>query len=156
MRVRESTSGASASDAAAFPQPNAKRRIADRYDVIAELGRGGVACVLHVIETATGRELALKRLLPQADIELERDSASRFEHEFHALAQLAHPRVIQVYDFGVDASGPYYTMELLDGRNLETDQRVPWQRTCALLCDVASTAATCASSPRCHGAKRAS
>src|SRR5690242_6629390 len=108
MGVRESTSG----DAAAAQQSNIQRRIADRYDVIAELGRGGMACVLHVVETATQRELALKQLLPQPDIELARDSASRFEREFYALAQLAHPRVIQVYEYGFDAAGPYYTMEL--------------------------------------------
>ena len=41
-----------------------------------------------------------------------------FEREFHALAQLSHPRVIEVYDYGVDETGPYYTMELLDGGDL--------------------------------------
>ena len=38
-----------------------------------------------------------------------------FEREFHLLAQLAHPRGIEVYDYGIDAGRPYYTRELLDG-----------------------------------------
>ena len=41
-----------------------------------------------------------------------------FEREYHTLAQLAHPRIIEVYDYGIDDAGPYYTMELLDGGDL--------------------------------------
>ena len=41
------------------------------------------------------------------------------EREYHTLAQLAHPRIIEVYDYGVDEHGPYYTMELLDGADLD-------------------------------------
>jgi serine/threonine protein kinase len=37
---------------------------------------------------------------------------------FMALAQLSHPGIIRAYDYGVDAAGPYYTMDLLDGLDL--------------------------------------
>ena len=98
------------------------RLIAGRYTVHELLGRGGMADVFRVSELATGREFALKQLLPPAN---ERDRSSvvtLFERELHTLAQLRHPRVIAVYDYGISERGPYYTMELLDGGDL-------WQGT---------------------------
>ena len=64
-----------------------------------------------------------------------------FEREYHTLAQLAHPRIIEVYDYGVDEHGPYYTMELLDGSDLDQRGQLPWREACALLRDVASSLA---------------
>jgi len=63
------------------------------------------------------------------------------EREYHTLAQLAHPRIIEVYDYGLDASGPYYTMELLEGRELSEAGRMPWREVCSLLIDVGSSLA---------------
>ena len=81
------------------------------------------------------------------------------EREYHTLAQLAHPRIIEVYDYGVDERGPYYTMELLDGADLERARPLPWREACALLRDVASSLAILHSrglrAPRRLGAQRA-
>src|SRR5262249_5755425 len=49
--------------------------------------------------------------------------------------------VIEVYDYGLDAAGPYYTMELLDGGDLREQSPLPWQRACALVYDVCSSLA---------------
>jgi len=78
---------------------------------------------------------------------LARDAkkSARYEallsREYHTLCQLAHPRIIEVYDYGVDSSGPYYVMELLDGNDLDASGRLPWQDACPLLRDVASSLA---------------
>ncbi len=114
------------------------RVIADRYRLQEVLGRGGMAVVVRALDVATGRELALKRLLPRKDDDKHKDMAGLFEYEFHALAQLAHPRVIEVYDYGKDDTGPYYTMELLDGGDLRELSPVPWKQACSLLADVCS------------------
>jgi len=51
--------------------------------------------------------------------------------EFHTLAQLAHPRVVAVYDYQKLAEGAVYSMELLDGDDLQKEQVLPWKVVCA-------------------------
>ena len=114
--------------------------IADRYRVEAKLGHGGMAAVYHVRDERTGAQLALKRGFARDPRKLQRNAAL-LEREYHTLAHLAHPRIIEVYDYGVDERGPYYTMELLDGTDLEGAGRLPWEKACAVLCDVASSLA---------------
>src|SRR4051812_45656819 len=85
-------------------------RIGSHYEVLEELGRGGMACVYRVRDVRNGDNVALKQLLPQhCEDKRAREAARLFEREFHTLAQLAHPRVIEVYDYGVDATGAYYS-----------------------------------------------
>jgi len=120
---------------------NDGKRIGERYVVQKELGRGGMAVVYRVLDVASGEPMALKQLLV-AQHEKNRDALQRlFESEFRTLAELDHPRVIHVDDYGVDALGPYYTMELLDGGNLTQRAPLPWREACALLHDVCSSLA---------------
>lgn len=63
-----------------------------------------------------------------------------FEREFHTLKNLAHPNVVEVYDYGI-ASSPYYTMQLLEGTTAIGLAPLAWQQTCRLLRDVASALA---------------
>ncbi len=112
--------------------------IAGRYQVEGTLGQGGMATVYRVLDTTTQRRLAVKRLRSRDKPEGEDEILGLFEHEFYTLAQLAHPRVVEVYDFGKDDAGPYYTMELLDGGDLRELSPLPWKRACALLADVCS------------------
>jgi tetratricopeptide (TPR) repeat protein/tRNA A-37 threonylcarbamoyl transferase component Bud32 len=116
------------------------RVIAGRYHVEQVLGRGGMGAVYRVKDERSGAVVALKRGFARDP----RKAASRqalLEREYHTLAQLAHPRIIEVYDYGVDERGPYYTMELLDGCDLGEQSRMPWREACAVLCDVASSLA---------------
>jgi hypothetical protein len=119
----------------------APKRIGGRYEVAAELGRGGMAQVYHVTDAVGTRSLALKQLIAHDDPKRARVSAALFEREFHTLAQLSHPRVIEVHDYGIDDAGPYYTMELLDGGDLRERSPLPWRQACELLFDVCSSLA---------------
>ncbi len=112
--------------------------IAGRYRVEAVLGRGGMAVVYRVTDTVAGRELALKQLVP-LEGKKAREASVLFAREFHTLAQLSHPHVIEVYDYGIDACGAYYTMELLDGRDLRELSPMPWREACVRLLDVCSS-----------------
>ena len=114
--------------------------LAGRYRVEQLLGRGGMGAVYRVIDERGGRPLALKRGWSADARKLPR-CALLLEREYHMLAQLAHPRIIEVYDYGVDERGSYYTMELLDGADLQQGQPLPWQAACAVLADVASSLA---------------
>lgn len=115
--------------------------IAGRYEILSELGRGGMAYVYRVRDSSTGSEVALKQLTPAADPKRAYEATMLFEREFHTLTQLSHPRVTRVYDFGIDASGPYYTMELLDGGDLRERSPLPWRDACELIFDVCSSLA---------------
>jgi tetratricopeptide (TPR) repeat protein len=121
------------SDPISFPES-----IADRYRVEDILGKGGAAVVYRVYDTYGKRELALKQLLTLQEVIKQGMQTELFEREYHTLAQLAHPRVIEVYDYGVDERGLYYTMELLQGGDLRELSPLPWNKTCSILRDVCS------------------
>lgn len=90
--------------------------------------------VYRATDLATGRSIAIKRL---------RDTRPKarklFEGEYSLLSQLHHPRIIEVYEFGVDEIGPFYTMELLDKGDLVDVSPLPWREACRYLRDVASS-----------------
>jgi hypothetical protein len=113
--------------------------IGDRYHVLGTLGRGGSGVVYRVHDPGSHRELALKQLLIGRPGAKSGQSVALFEREFYVLAQLSHPRVIAVYDYGVDPAGPFYTMELLDGGDLTTLAPLPVTRACSLMLDVCSS-----------------
>ena len=112
-----------------------------RYEICDELGRGGMAVVYRVRDAVSGRYFAAKQLLAQDEARLFKESCVRFEREFHTLSGLSHPRIIEVYDYTLDAAGPFYTMELLDGGDLLERSPIPWQEACALFHDVCSSLA---------------
>ena len=134
-----------------------------RYRVEALLGRGGGGGVYRAYDSVKHAVVALKRLElragsatsasePRAAARSASASASAarqqgtrraqltalFQREYQTLAQLVHPRIIEVYDYGVDEGGPFYTMELLDGEDLSKAGPLPWHRACEVLRDVAS------------------
>lgn len=112
--------------------------IAGRYRTLGELGGGGMAVVYQVVDVASGGHLALKRPRASDSAGHERRTAELFAREFQTLTQLAHPRIVAVYDYGVDERGPYYTMELLDGGDLQNLTPVDYRRACAIASDVCS------------------
>src|SRR5262245_4779512 len=91
-------------------------RVAGRYELLARVAIGGAGEVYRTFDHSTGRVIALKRL--RSALRTQRSFAIDFMAEYHALCQLKHPRIIEVYDYGVDDGTPYYTMELLDGQDL--------------------------------------
>ena len=117
------------------------QRIAERYLVREELGRGGLAVVYRVFDTVRERELALKQLALASTHPLFAEQSAAFEREYHTLVQLRHPRIIEVYDFGVDERGRYYTMELLAAGDLRERSPLPWRDACAAIYDVCSSLA---------------
>jgi tRNA A-37 threonylcarbamoyl transferase component Bud32 len=112
--------------------------IAGRYRVDEILGHGGVAEVYRARDESTGRALAVKWLKPRGDKKKQAKLIALFEREYHTLTHLNHPSVIEVYDYGIDESRPYYTMELLQGSDLWECAPLPWQKVCSILIDICS------------------
>ncbi len=104
-------------DATQPEDPLVGRVIAERYRVLAPLGRGGMGAVYRVEHVMLKKELALKFLHP----ELGRldEVARRFEREAEAAAKLDHPNIVAVTDFGRTPDGMLFlVMELLQGQAL--------------------------------------
>jgi eukaryotic-like serine/threonine-protein kinase len=87
-----------------------------RYAVIEELASGGMGVVYRVLDRVAGEERALKRVRP--DTTSDPFFVQALEREYRVLATLDHPRIIRVFDCGVDDLGPYYTMEFLAGSDM--------------------------------------
>jgi eukaryotic-like serine/threonine-protein kinase len=86
--------------------------IGGRYRVEYVLGRGGMSEVYCAHDVELERRVAVKLLAPDAD-------GARFEREARAVASLAHPNVMQLYDYGEDNGRPYMVLEFVPGGTLE-------------------------------------
>ena len=121
-------------------RPSANEGDSVRYTVEATLGRGGMGTVYRVRDQRHGHSVALKRVTAKDEVGAAK-RRSQLEREYHTLQQLRHPRIIEVYDYGIDEIGAFYTMELLDGADLDAGGKLPWRQACALLFDVSSSLA---------------
>lgn len=87
------------------------------YQLIREIGRGGMGVVYEAHQISLGRRVALK-ILPFAAV-LDPRQISRFQNEAYAAAQLHHPNIVPVYGVGNDRGTYYYSMQFVDGLSLE-------------------------------------
>jgi serine/threonine protein kinase len=87
-----------------------------RYELIEEIGQGGMGVVYCARDTMLQREVALK-LLP-AYLSQEESFNQRFQQEAQVIAQLEHPHIVPVYDVGEHEGRPFLVMRLLKGGTL--------------------------------------
>ncbi|WP_371614992.1 protein kinase [Streptomyces sp. NBC_00454] len=94
-------------------------KLAQRYQPLRVLGRGGMGVVFEAEDTTLRRRVAVKVLSASAK-NLSREMQRRFVSEAIALARISHPGVVGIYDSGVDSGSgtPYLVMEMLDGADL--------------------------------------
>ena len=116
-------------------------RIDDRYEIIDALGSGGMGAVYRARRIRLGDEVAIKVMHATANAPPE--SRDRFLRESRACAQLHHPNIVGLLDFGFDSTNqPYMVMELLSGPSLkeEIDLEAPMTpaRVVSILASVAS------------------
>ena len=111
-----------------------------RYQVIEQLGRGGMATVYKAFDTQLERYVAIKVLLQnQASSE---QFLARFQREAKTLAMLSHPHIVKVLDYGEYESMPFLVMEYLPGGNLTTYIPRPfplhWRKAAQMLVPIAT------------------
>ena len=109
------------------------------YQILEELGRGGMAVVYRAYQTSLNRYVAIKVLPPQ--LSSNREFVKRFQLEARAAAGLRHPNIVVVHDVGHDQGIYYIVMELLEGRTLkqliEAEGRLPLKRAARIVEQVA-------------------
>ncbi len=95
---------------------NDPRLYSHRYQVTHLIARGGMATVYRAQDTLLNRAVALKILYP----ELSEDPlfVERFRREAQAAANLSHPNIVPVFDWGEDSETYFIVMELVDGVSL--------------------------------------
>jgi serine/threonine protein kinase len=92
-----------------------------QFESLELLGRGGMGAVYKARQTSLDRFVALK-ILP-AEANEDPAFGERFQREARALAQLSHPNIVGVHDFGQAGAYAYLVMEFVDGANLRQLQR---------------------------------
>lgn len=87
------------------------------YDILGELGRGGMGVVYRARHQRLQREVALKMIL--AGSHASKRSLARFRAEAEAVAQLQHPNIVQVFEIGEHEGCPFFSLELVEGGGLD-------------------------------------
>jgi serine/threonine protein kinase/tetratricopeptide (TPR) repeat protein len=87
------------------------------YEILGELGRGGVGVVYKARQLNPRRLVALKTL--RAGERATPDQVVRFGVESQTVARLQHPNIVQIYEVGVHQERPYFAMEFVDGGSLQ-------------------------------------
>lgn len=99
--------------------PSAK--LLGRYEIVAELGRGGMGVVYKARDPKIDRFVAIKTiLLHQSGVQEQREFRERFFVEAQAAGRLLHPGIVAVFDVGEEpgTSDPYIVMEYIEGQTL--------------------------------------
>ncbi len=90
--------------------------LAERYRIVALLGKGGMGEVYRAEDLRLGQPVALK-FLPEA-VSQDGAALARFHREVRLARQVSHPNVCRVFDIGETSSLPFLTMEYVDGEDL--------------------------------------
>jgi serine/threonine-protein kinase len=105
------------SDASFVRRANAMGTHLPDFELLGELGRGGMGVVYKARQKSLGRLVAVKMLLQefcQSEVAL-----ARFNSEARTAASLKHPNIVRIYQVGESALGPFFVMEYIEGQTLE-------------------------------------
>ncbi|HWE38915.1 MAG TPA: protein kinase [Isosphaeraceae bacterium] len=124
----ELTAGPTLPGAGGPPPPAPRERplpTVEGYEILGELGRGGMGVVYRAREVLLNRPCVLKMVL--AGVHADAESIVRFLAEAEAVARLQHPNIVQIHHIGQADGLPYFELEYVDGGSL--DHRLdgtPW------------------------------
>ena len=119
---------------------NSRTIVNDRYEIGKRIGRGGMAEIFQARDILLDRPVAMKVLFP----EFATDPAfvERFRREAQAAANLNHPNIVAVYDWGKVNNTYYIAMEYVNGRTLADILKQSGTLTPMQVCDVMSEVAS--------------
>ena len=100
----------------------AGHRLANRYEILGTLGKGGMGCVYKARDTALGEVVAIKTVM-RGQGESSNEHEERLLREIQICRKIDHPNVVRVFDFGRFPGGLFLTMELIEGQGLDVLMR---------------------------------
>lgn len=112
----------------------------DRYRITERIDEGGMAIVYKAVTTRLESEVAIKVIrIERFAPEIVHKTLKRFEREAKSLAQLTHPNIVGVIEYGEYEGKPYLVMEYLRGGSLKKflGKKMPWQNAARLLLPIA-------------------
>ena len=120
-----------------------RTRVGETYEILEELGQGGMAAVYKARDKRLGRTVALKVLPPH--LVTDAQAQTRFEREARAGAHLEHDYIVTTYDFGIHDGSPFLAVAFIDGETLagriKQQGRLAPEDTVALLAPIADALA---------------
>ena len=122
----------------ALPEQASPDNGAFRYDLIEEIGRGGMGVVYRAMQHGSLRQVAVKMIL--AEQAATPGMLERFRAEGEAIASLDHPHILPIYETGEIDGTPFYSMRLVSGGTLRecvADFRTQPRRVATLMATVA-------------------
>ena len=96
------------------------QRLSNRYDIVAELGRGGMGVVYRAHDPLLNREVAVKLIPPTL---LSPETEQRFQREAQLVAQMDHSAIVPIFDFGKHEGSLFFVMPVVEGTNLRWFER---------------------------------
>jgi ABC-type transport system substrate-binding protein len=95
-------------------------RLSDRYEITGELGRGGMGVVYRARDPLLNRDVAVKLIPPG---QLAEEAEQRFQREAQLVAQMDHPGIVSIYDFGRHEGSLFFVMPVVEGASLRSFRR---------------------------------
>ena len=93
------------------------QKINDRYQIVKNIGEGGMANVFLAYDTILDRNVAVKIL--RGDLASDEKFVRRFQREALSASSLSHPNIVEVYDVGEDDGEYFIVMEYIEGKHLK-------------------------------------
>jgi serine/threonine-protein kinase len=115
----------------------------DRYEILAEVGRGALGVVYKARHLVMEKTVAVKILFGEVDVDKDETNFLRFQREAQAASSMSHPNIVTVYDFGFSKQKtPYLVMDYIEGVNLKEvlsrHQRLPVERAVQIFLQMCS------------------
>jgi ABC-type transport system substrate-binding protein len=90
-------------------------KLSDRYEIVSELGRGGMGVVYRARDPMLNREVAVKLIPPS---QLSPEAERRFQSEARVVAQMDHPGIVPIHDLGQHEGSLFFVMPVVEGTSL--------------------------------------
>jgi serine/threonine protein kinase len=118
--------------------------LGDTYRISRLIGIGGMGAIYEAAHVTAGKRVAIKMM--SRELAAHPEALARFRREVKVTTELAHPNIVDVFDFGAAQTGePYLVMEYLEGEDLEQrlerDGRIPLRTAVEIINQVASALA---------------
>ncbi len=116
MALEELDGSGSGPDSPLKTRPGRQIKTLGDFEIVKEIGRGGMGIVYEALQLSLDRTVALK-VLPFASV-LDERRLARFKNEARAAATMKHPHIVPVYSVGCERGVHHYAMQLIEGDSL--------------------------------------